>query len=447
MRIRSFVILCFFCLHALQSQHKIEGILKGADKSLTWAILYQVKGEKLYFVQNTKIKQQKFTFIVPETIPKGMYRIVYRTKGRGYIDFILNQENVRFSFYPNDSEGTGVFEVSKENSLYQNYLTAMLSVQYQIDSLQTVYFRVRSQASEKAYKQTLENLKKVQDRFEKESKGMVAYHFIKASQRFNMETIVENPQTYMQSIKNHFFEHIDFENSTLQASPFLMDRTRDFVFHINYSQRREIQERLYMEAIDYVLKLPKLATLKRDLIEVLITDFLSLEEVGMVKYLLQEHFSLLAVQLQDKDFKKEILAKLALSIGGMAPEIEWEEKGVKKQLSKLNTEKRTLVVFWSTGCSHCQRELPELYQYLKSKKNIAVVAVALEENPKKWKKIVKNFIGWHHVLGLEKWENKIARSFDVVGTPAYFLLNTEKRILAKPAKIKDLVRELEKTNL
>ena len=443
MRIRSFFILCFFCLHALHSQYKIEGILKGADKSLTWAMLYQVKGEKQHFVQNTKIKHQKFTFIVPETIPKGMYRIVYRTKGQGYIDFILNQENVRFSFYPQEPEASCVFEVSVENTLYQNYLTDILGTQYQLDVLQVAYFRMPRESSKATYKRIFKNLSEIQDRFEKESKGTLAYHFIKASQRYNTETIVDAPQTYMELMKTHFFEHIDFENVILQASPFLINRTRDFVFHINYSQRKEMQERLYIEAIDHVLKLPKLATLKRDLIEILITDFLSLEEVGMVKYLLEEHFSLLAAQLQDNDFKKEILAKLALSIGGMAPEIEWEEKGVKKQLSKLNTAKRTLVVFWSTGCSHCQRELPEIYQYLKNKKNTTVVAVALEEKPKKWKKIIKNFKGWHHVLGLEKWESKIARSYDVVGTPTYFVLDADKKIVAKPEKFKDLIRALE----
>jgi thiol-disulfide isomerase/thioredoxin len=443
MRIRSIFILCFFCLQTLQSQYKIEGILQGEDKSLKWAILYQLKGEKQHFVQNTKIKNQKFAFTVPETVSKGMYRIVYRTKGQGYIDFLLNQENVRFSFHPNHPESSCVFEFSEENTLYQNYLTGILGAQHQLDVLQATYFRTPREASKATYKRILKNLNEIQDRFEKESQGTLAYHFIKASQRYNAETIVTAPQTYMQLIQTHFFEHIDFEDVILQSSPFLIDRTRDYIFHINYSQRKEMQKQLYKEAIDHLLKLPKQATLKRDLIAVLIKDFLSLEEVGMVKYLLEKHFSILPVELQDNDFKKETLAKLALSIGGLAPEIEWEEKGVKQQLSKLNTAKKTIVVFWSTGCSHCQRELPEMYQYLKNKKNTAVVAVALEDKAKKWKKTIKHFNGWYHVLGLDKWENNIARSYDVVGTPTYFVLDADKKILAKPSKLKDLVRVLE----
>ena len=447
MKIRTFFVLCFFCLHALQAQLKIEGTLEGSDKSLTWAILYQLKGEKQHFVQDTKIENQKFAFKVPETIPKGMYRIVYRTNGHGYIDFILNQENIRFSFHPNNPDLSCQFEVSHENNLHQNYLTEMFEAQYQLDSLQAAHFRAPRKADKATYESALKALKTTQASFEEKSKGMLVNHFIRASQRYNAETIIAAPQAYIQLIQTHFFKHIDFQDMTLQASPFLINRTRDYVFQINYAQKKEKQEKRYKHAIDHVLRLPKQKTLQRDLIEVLITDFLSLEEVEMVKYLFEKHYDLLAEELQQNDFKKKILGKLALSIGGMAPEIVWEEKGGKQQLSKLKTTKRTLVLFGSTGCSHCQRELPEIYQYLKNKKNTTVVAVALEEKPKKWRKIIKNFKGWHHVLGLEKWENKIARSYAVVGTPTYFLLDTKKRILAKPAKLQDLIRVLEKREL
>jgi len=96
------------------------------------------------------------------------------------------------------------------------------------------------------------------------------------------------------------------------------------------------------------------------------------------------------------------------------------------------------LVFWSTGCSHCLKEIPELYTFLQDKKNLKVIAFAMENNEARWKSLKTTLPNWHHVLGLNKWENKTAKEYNINATPTYFVLDSNKKIIANPIAIKDL---------
>ncbi|WP_139957286.1 TlpA disulfide reductase family protein [Flavicella sediminum] len=429
-----------------QAQFSIEGTLQPKNDELTWAMLYQMKDGRQHYLKNTKIKDGSFKFEIPEDSKKGMYRVVYRLKGEGFVDFLFNKENVKFSFDPAYAEGTSVFETSRENKTYQNYLQNIYGVQQYIDSLQVAYFRGPNEASEELYVEGLVILKQTQAQHESLSEGMLAHDFIKASQRYNSETISKSPQTYLKNIKENFFQHIDFENTALQESSFLVDRVMDYVFHINYSKDPKVQSRLYREAVENILLIPKKQELKRDLIQILIEEFVKFEETAEVRFLFENYYDLLPKELQKQDYKAETLARIAVSIGNKAPEITWEEDKKEFKLSELNSSKNYVVVFWSTGCSHCKKQLPEMYTYMKDFKDIAVIAVGLEEKSKTWKSLVKDFKGWHHVLGLNKWENETARSYGVTGTPSYFVLDKDKKIIAKPDNFRDLAKVLKNLN-
>ena len=62
----------------------------------------------------------------------------------------------------------------------------------------------------------------------------------------------------------------------------------------------------------------------------------------------------------------------------------------------------------------------------------------MEKNDTQWKEMKNDLPNWHHVLGLKKWENKIARTYNINATPNYFVLNKNKKIIGKPLLLKDL---------
>ena len=105
-----------------------------------------------------------------------------------------------------------------------------------------------------------------------------------------------------------------------------------------------------------------------------------------------------------------------------------------KKLSQLDLADHNIIVFWSSGCSHCLDEVPQLQNYVNSKadQKIKVIAVALEDEPSKWNEIIKKYPEFIHVYGAGKWNNDIVQSYGVKATPTYFILNQNKEITGKP---------------
>ena len=164
----------------------------------------------------------------------------------------------------------------------------------------------------------------------------------------------------------------------------------------------------------------------------------SLEEIKMGKDPQLSKHEIIEKMWADDKFKTEKLKLLATTIGSIAPDFSWIENGKEFQLSTLNEAKNYVLVFWSTGCSHCLKEIPELHKFLQGEKNIKVIAFAMEGNDLDWGKIKITLPNWHHVLGLNKWNNKTARIYNINTTPTYFVLDSYKKIIANPVPLKDL---------
>ena len=92
------------------------------------------------------------------------------------------------------------------------------------------------------------------------------------------------------------------------------------------------------------------------------------------------------------------------------------------------------MLFWSTGCSHCVDDIPQLQNFLKARpKGFAhVIAIALEDEPTLWHKWIKKHHEFSHIYGKGKWDNNIVKRYGVKATPSYFILDSNKKILAKP---------------
>ena len=158
----------------------------------------------------------------------------------------------------------------------------------------------------------------------------------------------------------------------------------------------------------------------------------------MIDFLFENYYNTLPKSMQNDKFKTEKLKLLATAIGSIAPDFSWIENGKEFQLSNLNEVNNYVLVFWSTGCSHCLKEIPELHKFLQGKKDIKVIAFAMERNDLDWEKMKITLPNWHHVLGLNKWNNKTARIYNINTTPTYFVLDSNKKIIANPIALKDL---------
>jgi hypothetical protein len=83
---------------------------------------------------------------------------------------------------------------------------------------------------------------------------------------------------------------------------------------------------------------------------------------------------------------------------------------------------------------------------MKGKTNTKVIAFAMETSDDVWSNYRLKMPGWHHVLGLGKWENPTAKTYQINSTPSYFVLGMDKQIIAIPRTIDDLKFILDELN-
>lgn len=446
---KKILVFVLFISSFAQAQFTINGtITKSLDTD--WVLLYRIEGAKQKFVQNATIQKdtvlvdgQKqtintFKFVLPLDTKIGSYRATYKTEGDGFVDFIFNKENVSFAFHPEYPEQTAIFSESIENSTYKNYLNEISKKQQKLDSLQITAIQNPDLDLSKKYRKTLSKIHKIQQKYMAETEGMYVQPFIKATLRANPPEIKTTAKNYMANMTNTFFNNMDFSNETLKNSSFLVDRATDFIFYINYSEDQETQQKLYKKSIETVFSKINDVVFKKEVITFLIGQFESSKNLEIIDFLFENYYDKLPEGLQNKTFAKEKKALFATEIGRIAPNFSWKENGKKLELSTLNEAENYILVFWSTDCSHCLREIPELHTFLQDNKTIKVVAFSLERNDVGWNSMKTNLPNWHHVLGLNKWENKIARTYNIMSTPTYFVLDATKKIIAKPDSIEDV---------
>ena len=437
-------------------QHTIKGAMSPKIDT-DWLILYKIEGTKQVFVNNTTIKNDSiliggkkeavgsFEIKLPAYAKSGTYRATYRLEGATFVDFYYNKEDVSFIFNPDYPQESIAFTASSENIFYGKYISDITTVQQKLDSLQVAVLQNPSLDFKEAYRETYKKVNAVQSKYVELAKGKYVAPFVYASARSNPPEILTSVNDYLSNIKNTFFDKLDFSNKTLINSSFLTNRILDYVFYINYSEDLQKQQILHKNAIETVLYKIKNTSYKRDIIQFLIEQFETSKNLDIIDYLFENHYNKLPINLQDVKFKTEKQALFAAEIGRIAPDFSWTENGRNLKLSTLNDAETYVLVFWSTSCSHCLKEIPELHTFMKTKPNMKVIAFALENDAFVWETYKKNNLyGWHNVLGLNKWENKTARTYQVYSTPTYLVLDKNKKIIGKPYEIKDVKEFLNK---
>jgi thiol-disulfide isomerase/thioredoxin len=134
-------------------------------------------------------------------------------------------------------------------------------------------------------------------------------------------------------------------------------------------------------------------------------------------YKIQDRASILGPILIGKQAKNLILADTA---------------GNYQSMYNINA-KFTVLLFWDPDCGHCKKAVPKVkafYEKAKSK-GLEVFAINTAVEEQKWKDYVKeNKLNWINVADL-KTQNNFRHEFDILTTPQIFILDKNKKILAK----------------
>lgn len=451
---KKLLALLVFVTSIAQAQYAVRGTMTPPEKS-DWIILQKLQGTKPKFITHATIKTEtvdvggakqeigRFEFTLPKDTKPGMYRVTYRERGAGFLDFLFNNEDIEMVFNPQYPEESVVFTKSLENKVFREYQDALGLTQRTVDSIQVAYLNSKNKKTKKAYKKAVDKVNDVQDLYEGKSKGMLVNHFIKASKNSNGKNPKEDTQEYLNAVVTNFFNNVDFKSKELYNSSFLINKIADYVFFLNTAESQQLQQKMYKESIPKVMELiSDDKKYSKEVTEYLISTFTEKRNSEIVDWLFSRFYNPLPADLKDANFRKNKLEALRVSVGRTAPDFSWKEDGKNYKLSTLNDGDNYLVVFWSTRCSHCREELPELHELMGKYKKTSVIAFAIEEDDLDFNSWAKNKLyNFHNVLGTHpenRFKNKTVRDYLISETPTYFILDKNKKIVAVPNSAKDV---------
>ncbi len=426
----------------LHAQYAIKGNLNPGD-NFSWILLYKIKDGKQIYMDNAEVNNGTFEFNISESESPGIYKVFYQLENQLYVEFIFNKENVEFTFDPYDPLSTIDFLNSKENVINQNYYNAITNKQRELDSIQVAYFngadsKVRK-SIRKSYKEKIAEVSSIQMEFEDLSEGKIANTFIKSSKQYNHKNPISTPDDYLLNVKKHFFDAIDFNDPMLLNSTFVSNKIMDFIFYLNQSDDQEDLNQLQKESIDISLsKINSNLDFKKNVEESILDQYASEQNEKMVNFMLTNHYDKLPLSLQDEALRRYVSSQIKTAVGKKAPNLSWEENRAIQNLYDLDGADYYIIVFYSSGCPHCQVEIPVLYDFIKDTSNIKVIAIGLEDEKTAWEEMSDGFEKFTNILDLDKWESKRVLDFGISNIPNYFIVDKDKIIIAKPENVEEL---------
>jgi thiol-disulfide isomerase/thioredoxin len=422
-------IFILFLLPLLGVSQSIKGNFSPAEE-FTYAFLYQATPEGANYINRGKLDSiGNFEIPLDSTMSAGIYKIVYATPPEeNNFDFIYDgKETVAFNF---SNEQGVAFTDSDENKLWSSYLKSIDMVNQTISN-----YYSKEHIDKEGFSSIFKVLKDTQSAYEESANGKLVAAFITANRPY-IPTKYEDIGTYSKNLKTQYLSQIDFSNYLLQSSSFLVDRVSAYVFNIDQNPTGET----YKQHIDDIATAisNEDSIIKTSLLEVIWQRFVTLENHDLANYITETYLLELATTTNNKVLAQTITSYKNTSVGTKAPNFDVLLENRKTSLHQLDDAENYLVIFWSSGCGHCLKELPKIKELIATKPSLKVIAYGLENDNIKWSEEIKNYPDFTHVIGLGKWDNQMVQTYGIAATPTYFLLNKEKIIISKPYEYKDV---------
>ncbi len=435
------LFICLICFSSLSwGQHTIRGTFTPIEE-FDWVLVYKVTPTFSNYVGDAELDEKgEFIFELDSTQSEGMYRLVYAVPEEEYnFDVIYNaKEDIAFTF----NMDTGLeYQESVENKMMMSYTKSMALVSQSVGK----FFREQS-TDTTALLSIFNTQRETQKEFESISEGTIAGNFIRANRPYIPESF-EDINTYIENIRQSYFDAVDFNNEVLQSSNFLVERCLNYVFGLVSGEGDEMD--IYKMNVTEVAEAMKAANnqTKKMLLHILWDQFKEANYEELANFITDNFLLKVVEEMKDEELAKELVQYRNVALGKVAPnfEIQLSKNGkpYSTMLHDLELAENYILVFWSSSCSHCLDELPQLNDHMKNidPKKYKVIAFGIEDETYRWKSETYNYPEFIHVIGLGKWENEVGNAYNVSSTPTYYILDAQKRIIGKPADF-NVLKEL-----
>jgi thiol-disulfide isomerase/thioredoxin len=254
-------------------------------------------------------------------------------------------------------------------------------------------------------------------------------------------------------VKNHYWDGISFNDDRLLRTPFFEPKLDEyFKNYVSPNPDSIIQE---------VKMMLLYARTGKEIYPYLLTKFtnkyMTPEFMGQDKvfvYIFENFYAKGDTVLLNPASRKTVTERayslMANQLGNPAPMLDLVDTLGKPVSLYAQKSPFTLVVFWDPNCGHCKEELPRIDSIYKAKwkvKGVTIFSVNIYENEiPAWKQfLVEKQISRDWIQAYQTKEARDAEQkagapnyrqlFDIFKTPTLYLLDKDKRIMAKQLTI------------
>jgi thiol-disulfide isomerase/thioredoxin len=254
-------------------------------------------------------------------------------------------------------------------------------------------------------------------------------------------------------LKDHYWDNFNFERAGLIRTPIFQEKLDTYFKKLIL----QMPDSLINPMIKVIEKSKKNDEVYHYVFLYLLNEANQSQIMGMdkafvvlsEKYILNDPKTWLDTSTVRKVRERVIAVKPNL-IGNLAPELKLSDSEGNYYSLRQTNAIYTLLYFWEPDCSHCQKTTPllnkELYQEFKNK-GVQIYAVLTQNNKEKWMKAVQEY-------KIQEWTNvwdpiyvsNFRKLYDVTSTPIIYILDKNKKIVAKRLDVESSVKFL-KANL
>ncbi len=420
-------------------------------KDLTCYLGYNY-GDKKYLQDTAHIATtgESFVFSGDKKLDGGVF--FFYTPSNSYFEILVGDEQ-HFEIKTDTTDFIGKMEVkgSQENILFRDFQIYMRNSQKKAKELSD---KLKSDEENKEdYSSQLDKLDKEVKEYRKQlienNPEKFVATLIKATIDVEVpedkEALFKNdPLARYVFFKNHFFDNINFHDARLLRSPILQNKINYYLEKLTPSHPDSIA----VSAIHIIEKAKANKEVFRYCVVSITNKYETSNIMGMdgVFVKIAEKYYLNGdAYWADEDLVNKIAKKInelkPTLIGSKAPNLNLiDTLGRQVNVQSLKASYIALY-FYDPDCGYCKKKTPvlhELYINELKDKNVEVVAVCTVTDQKKWKKFVdENKLSWTN-LADPFLRNNFRAEYNIDTTPKLFILNKERKVIAKQLDVEQI---------
>jgi thiol-disulfide isomerase/thioredoxin len=444
--------------------HKLSFHIDGIKDTIIFLANYY--GPKQYYKDTADVDSDgNFTFEGDEKLPGGIYSVVMPDK-KSYFEFIINDQEFFMSTTKGDLVNDMKVKNSEENETFYGYLQFVNSKQKESKVIKDKLAEDKDNEKLKDELGTIDTaVREYKLKIMEEHPDYLVTKIFKASQDPEVPEapILKNGRkdsTFAYKYyKAHYLDGIDFQDERLLRTPVFHNKLDYYIQKLTVQMpdsinkeadyiagRAKGNDEMFKYVVHYVTN-----TYEKSKIMGMDAVFVHMAE----NYYMKGEASWIdSTQLAKITDRATTLSPLL--VNKKAPNIILQDTTEQKwvNLHTLPAE-HTVVYFWDPGCGHCKKATPKLkkiYDHY-SKKGFEVYAVCTEFETPAWKKyVIDNDLNWINVSDNPEVNKNAGKymqfttleslnfrqTYDIFSTPQIYLLDKDKKILAKRLSMQQL---------